>query len=270
MLSLELERVSNKRKISTSLNNVYAGTLASTLTGATGGAAWGIVRGYGPVGYSFLMGTNWLCLSLPFFVIRESVLQHRSKLNSAYGRENWRHRDSDDMLASLVGGAVVGSGLAYYTRNELLSTLDSGSFAVTGGGILCAGVFGVLQFGATKLRHARQEAGAARKQRELDVIAGNDDSQQQQSLGKLLKNPPPRDEIFDERGWDPLNDFTKYLRGRAVNTFDENFVSWASPVINALDLDYRNRLNAKIAILERQIASLNSQLEKVAEKEKQS
>ncbi|KAI9328520.1 hypothetical protein BDR26DRAFT_53024 [Obelidium mucronatum] len=238
---------SDSRSVWTSAKNIYVGTVALTGTGAGVGALWGIVKGQGPVGYSFLMGTNWLCLSLPFFVVREAVLHHRQRLNPVYGRLNWKHRDSDDMLASVVGGSVVGGGLAFYTR---------GSLAVVGGGIVFGTLSAIAQFGFTQFRHARQEAAY-----ELQ----NGEEQKASKKYMDFRNAPPREGTsFDDHGYDPLREFTQWAQKKIINKVGGVAVvdgGWVSPILNALDLEYRKRLNVKIDILERQISSLRTQLE---------
>ncbi|KAJ3280670.1 hypothetical protein HDU79_011447 [Rhizoclosmatium sp. JEL0117] len=233
------------RSLITSAKNIYVGTVGATASAAAVGGLWGIVAGQGPVGYAFLMGTNWLSLSLPFFVTREAILHQRQRLNPVYGRRNWRHRDGDEMLASTVAGSVVGGGLAYYTR---------GSLAVIGGGIMFGTLAAVGQYAATKFRHARQEAGYA-------IAKGEEKKEKRIDL----RNQPEREpESFDDHGYDPLREFTQYLRRKVLDRMGDVTVTnggWVSPMLNALDLDYRKRLNIKIEILERQVSSLKVQLE---------
>ncbi|KAJ3016481.1 UNVERIFIED_CONTAM: hypothetical protein HDU68_012183 [Siphonaria sp. JEL0065] len=209
------------------------------------------------------MGTNWLSLSLPFFglvcfayrfmltciwlvVVREAVLHHRQRLNPVYGKLNWKHRDSDEMLASITAGSVVGGSLAYYTR---------GSLAVIGGGIMFGTLSAVAQFAFTQFRHARQDAAYAIKKGE----------QTESSKTLDLRNPPAREvDSFDDHGYDPLREFTQWVQKTIINKVGGVAVvdgGWVSPMLNALDLDYRKRLNVKIEILERQVASLRTQLE---------
>ncbi|KAJ3069323.1 hypothetical protein HDU98_007634 [Podochytrium sp. JEL0797] len=236
---------SDPRSFVLSAKNIYVGTVGTTATGAAIGALWGIVKNQGPVGYSFMMGANWLSVSLPFCVVREAVLHHRHRLNPVYGRLNWRHRDADEMRASIVAGSVVGGGLAYYTR---------GSLAVIGGGIMFGTLSAVGQYAYTYFRHARQDA-AYKLQTQGDT-----------PTTKLmdLRNPKPREEeSFDDHGYDPLREFTQFVRRKVLDRMGDVTVvngGWVSPVVNALDLEYRKRLNVKIEILERQVGSLRAQL----------
>ncbi|KAJ3406373.1 hypothetical protein HDU80_011385 [Chytriomyces hyalinus] len=231
------------RSLVTSGKNIYVGTVGTTLSAMVVGSAWGVIAGQGAMGYSFAMGSNWLTLSLPFFAVREAVLQQRQHLNKVYNRVNFKHRDSDEMLASGIGGGVVGGGLARFVR---------GSWAVGGGAIIFGALAAVTQSAFTQVRHWRQEAG----HRML-----HDSEENAPGFAAVLRDHPIRegDLAFDDHGWDPLRELVTYMRGRFIRSVDA-VPSWASPFVNALDLDYRKRLNIKIEILERQVGALKLQL----------
>ncbi|KAI8617634.1 hypothetical protein BC830DRAFT_1166849 [Chytriomyces sp. MP71] len=233
------------RSWSDSAKNVYMAT-----TGAVAGAVLGVVAGQGPVGYSFGMGSNWLLVSLPFFAMREAIIRHRQSLNAIYSHRQpaFQHRDADEAFASTLSGSVIGGCLAHYTRGPL---------AVAGGAIMFGGLGLAGQSLFTFLRHKRQEA--AFRLKHAPTLQQNEEEPVSLKHNKIRSESDPH---FDDHGWDPLRDATEYLQKMVGNAFggEESVPAWASPMVNALDLEYRKRLNIKIDILERQCASLRYQL----------
>ncbi|KAJ3200618.1 hypothetical protein HDU67_001975, partial [Dinochytrium kinnereticum] len=65
---------------------------------------------------------------------------------------------------------------------------------------------------------------------------------------------------------DPIGALVGWVTGKVVERnreggYDLGANWWASPVLNAVDMEYRVRLNSKIEVLERQVERLTREVE---------
>lgn len=78
---------------------------------------------------------------------------------------------------------------------------------------------------------------------------------------------PNEDFTVQDRDLDPLKDFFNFGVAKINSWFgnSEEIPDWASPLVNALDIDYRKKLNLRILILNRQINELEEQKKQLKE-----
>lgn len=201
------------------------------------------------------MSTNYLFLSIPFYsigfltlAIRFASLNLLSVRNAKNGVADYTRRDYDDMYSSLIAGSILGSGAGFMQR---------GKWGILPGILGYGFIAGAGQAIYSKLRHFRQQV-ALRPEKESgftfrDVLEGKTGD----SFGEI----DPFQMLF---AWG------KRQLERVVT-----IPSWASPLVlilifnfqvNAVDLDYRHRLNYKISILEEQIENLANEVKELEAK----
>ncbi|KAJ1552103.1 hypothetical protein HK096_001344, partial [Nowakowskiella sp. JEL0078] len=202
--------------------------------------------------YSLGMMSNWSLIAFSFLSARELVLQARSYSNHRRNIPNWSVRDKDDLIASTFAGTLVGSVLAYKWR---------GPYAIPAG-ILAYGSLSIsAQYGVSSLRHWRQRQGQL-----LENEAANPSEKvitpfspdYWRSANQFRDNPN-----FDreESTLDPIKDLFLWSVSKMktlVNLEGDDVPAWASPFANALDLEYRHKLNLRIQVLERYVQQLET------------
>ncbi|KAJ3105904.1 hypothetical protein HDU96_008391 [Phlyctochytrium bullatum] len=227
-------------------------------------AAWG-----------FGMGANWALVSVPFFGFRECIMHYRHFANNRKGTNNLLARDKDELIASASSGALVGAGLGHIWRGPrgilpgilLYSTLASGA-----------------QLSFSTLRHWRLTQA---EQLELAAHSPTPTTPTDTPLTLLQRwktqlryttdaDPQPA----HAKEWDPIGWLAKWTTARiavalgqdpaalGVDSMGKGWSAedrlgaawWASPVLNAIDMEYRIRLNKKIEALERQVARLEEEV----------
>lgn len=145
-------------------------------------------------------------------------------------------RDWDEMASTLAAGSTVGMGIGYFWR---------GPKAIIPGILTYSLIAGFGQAVYTRLRHYRQTLALEHS------IAPPEEPFRFRELLKTKSMESNYGEI------DPIQMLMGWVRDTMASVVD--LPSWASPLVNALDLEYRNRLNYKIAFLEQQIGELSPQ-----------
>ncbi|KAJ3412977.1 hypothetical protein HDV05_008692 [Chytridiales sp. JEL 0842] len=234
-------------------------TAFATGIGAMSGAMIAPFRAQSSLAWGFSMGANWFTLSLPFFALREAIMHVNHSINNSRQIENWKLRDKDEFIASMGSGTVVGLGAGYIWR---------GPVAMPAGALMYGIVAGSLQLAVTAFRRQRQEWAYTYSQRAPPPPPSPSSSSLDPSNKGIYKHfPEPfhaeaRDPSQDA-GWDPVGEFVMYLRNK-FKAHVEVVPEWASPILNALDLEYRERLNIKIASLEGEVGNLRAELRSLA------
>ncbi|KAJ3103426.1 hypothetical protein HDU97_010172 [Phlyctochytrium planicorne] len=201
--------------------------------------------------------------------MREGVMHCRHYINHLYGHSNILRRDYDEMIATVTSGTIVGGGLGHIWRGP--RSIPMGMLVY---GLLAA----TSQYTYTTFRRWRLKQGF-----ELELASQLPPTPPKPSLLEQWKTMPrfrtsegyPTDKSQD---WDPVGALVKWVLG----SFSEKFIPkteqgdldlgasawWASPVLNAVDMEYRLRLNAQIEALEGQVSFLREKVElKLKEKD---
>jgi hypothetical protein len=201
-----------------------------------------------------MMGANYLTISLPFFTTRAALLAipYENKL---------KNKDRDQMLASVVSGATIGASLSYYTR---------GTYAIIPGLITYGLIASVGQFIYTYFRHQRLNKALHLHNSKLtpsDPITIPPPSPSVREIWQSYKFLSNEDFTVQDRDLDPLKDFFNYSVAKINSWFgdSEDIPDWASPLVNALDIDYRKKLNVRINILNGQVSELEEQKKQLKE-----
>ncbi|KAI9337901.1 hypothetical protein DFJ73DRAFT_798371 [Zopfochytrium polystomum] len=259
---------------------VFAGqaVVGSGVAGSTLGALLAVWKAQSPASWAFSMGANWVLLSVPFFTIREGVLHYRQRGHLQRGEDVLAFRDKDDMLGTLAAGAVVGGGLGRVARGRGYGLPGAMFYALLAGGI---------QMTSTVLRHWRLSAGARLRDTDDAILRAHGAAD-----GAGADARPPLDgyalDRIKKQAWadrylgfyrrpfdsasepalapatgqfDPVGAAVGWVRRRAVGAMAEvvdDVPAWLSPLVNALDMEYRVRLNEKTEKLERQVAALRA------------
>ncbi|KAI9203584.1 uncharacterized protein BJ171DRAFT_137034 [Polychytrium aggregatum] len=218
------------------------------LSGATLGAAMAAIRLQNVVSWSVVMGSKWAGLALPFFGIREGILRYRAHANESTNTPHLLVRDKDELISTATAGSIIGAGLGLLWR---------GPMAVIPGSVMYALLTASGQMGYTYLRHYRQRVGVDLLNQQLSPDSQAD------SKDDWYNKPFRSEPILDPQRstWDPIKDAYHHVRdliiGPVGHDSEYQVPSWASPLANALDMEYRNKLNSYIATLEFQIAEVS-------------
>jgi hypothetical protein len=88
------------------------------------------------------------------------------------------------------------------------------------------------------------------------------DALQSSNWASLEKMRPYGSSDPEPTNWDPIQDAFDWTKNRLVFLAWKGrpIPDWSSPLVNALDIEYRKRLNDKLDILERQIGKLKKDL----------
>lgn len=224
------------------MDDVAKNTLGTVGMGSFTGVAVAILKGYSVPATAFSMGLNWGMLALPFYTIRHGMMSYRRELNKSRNVENWVRRDADELLSSGIAGGVVGLAAGYIYK---------GKYGVSPGFFMFTGIAVCGQLVYTGLRHLRiyfalKDSTPAIATTSLKEKIHNQKFKPIQDIG-----------VQDTRASDPFrNVFERFIStiGQVVD-----FPEWASPLVNALDPDYRKRLNYRIRILQDEIEELEKQ-----------
>ncbi|KAJ3085219.1 hypothetical protein HK102_000205 [Quaeritorhiza haematococci] len=126
------------------------------------------------------------------------------------------------------------------------------------------------QFAYTFGRHWRQNVGLRyheeRQQQALSAATNAEEKpwwkhpfrEKARSLHDLDDGPNP----------DPFKDVVLWIRDKIADTVG-GLPDWASPLANALDLEYRQKLNVRLRILERQVTELRISVDALKKEEQQ-
>ncbi|KAJ3333505.1 hypothetical protein HDU76_007271 [Blyttiomyces sp. JEL0837] len=255
-----LPSLAEKRTLLASAEAIANYSLCSAGAGATVGALLAKFRGQSSVAWAFSMGSNWLLLSVPFFTVREGIMFYRHERNRITGRNNLVMRDKDEFIATTISGTLMGGFLGQVWRGP--RGIPAGM--LTYGFLASAG-----QVSFTLFRRLRQDAAlrnrAVVEQEKLAMSTSTMDETgtKKSSLPSWYTDPfrsdggaPPVESTLD-----PIQDAFLWLRGKLFGK--EEVPSWASPLANAFDLDYRIKLNNKVTSLEIQVEDLKLELSKL-------
>ncbi|KAI9096964.1 hypothetical protein DFS34DRAFT_129644 [Phlyctochytrium arcticum] len=227
---------------------IAQGSLAAGLTGASCGAILASYRGHSRAAWAFSMGTNWVVLTAPFLGIREVVLHYRLAKNAQEGINSYRTRNKDEMIASVAAGAFVGAGVGLVWRGPMAMIAGSLMYSA----LACGGQFSYLLARDWRLKRAVQE-----RMNTINPPPAVEPDKCAFSLSRIWDMEILREnagEVVEAAEIDPLGSLFIWARDK-VNQ-NVNVPEWASPLMNAWDIEYRKRLNARLEILEAQVADL--------------
>ncbi|KAJ3032604.1 Mitochondrial inner membrane protease atp23 [Rhizophlyctis rosea] len=160
-------------------------------------------------------------------------------------------RTKDEMIASSMAGAVVGGGLGYVWR---------GPYATPAGAVMYGLIAAIGQAGVSTWHHYRLnksfflESGGVEvekvpwytKLKQLNENAWLE-------VGRTEPDPAK------SKWWDPVNVFAVWVKEKVHEHYGEP-PEWATPYLNAFDVEYRKRLNIRAEILEGQVIKLQEQI----------
>ncbi len=242
--------------------------LTTTALAAGAGAVTGAFlagwRGKGSQGlaYSLAMATNWTLVAVPFATLRLGLLA---------GVDAWRSAQhpaptaplgtAGRLTISALAAGAVGGGLLGWWRGRAAAVVGGAVYALLG----ASGESALLLLADLRLRWAIRRLQA-------------------QAEG----GPPPPPSILDRAWWqrpadnrdqggfqppakplDPVQDLFLWVRSKFVDSPGAPGTpgqqapatpSWMSPLVNALDVPYRERLDARIAFVEGQCTLLEAEL----------
>nr|KAJ3414409.1 hypothetical protein HK105_001770 [Polyrhizophydium stewartii] len=239
--------------------------------GAAGGAVAGGIQGVSLSAAAFGMGINWLVMTTPFFVFRESTLQYRYWRNALGGVESLSRKDRDDMIATTTAGLATGAMAGYIWRQAGISWLRNvrleaavaemrkqSASAAASPSLHPDGSSNIVNNGVTKtpddaglynIRPAA-DAGLAAKTAWLQNRWRDVETED------LSMQSRPATE------WDPFGDLMQWILGGIRARLDLD-PKWSSPLFNAFDIDHRKTLNVKISILELQVRELRDEIGRI-------
>ncbi|KAJ3124502.1 hypothetical protein HK098_001113 [Nowakowskiella sp. JEL0407] len=194
------------------------------------------------------MAANWLVLSLPFFLSRESILAIAPF-----------HRDNNELLATTLSSSLLGSVLAYNWR---------GLPAVPAGLLVYSSLGFISQKSLISLRHWRQSIAlqlleqqqseaqqSTQKPSVLDSTYWSKNHQYQEARSLTDREEAELDPLKSLFDWSVSG--IKWL----LRLHPDNVPDWASPLANALDLEYRKLLNVRLRVLEADVQELENRIE---------
>lgn len=211
--------------------------------------------------HGFQMGSNWFLVSTVFFTTRESILTFRDRFLSNNDDPVKRivSRDWNEMIASAGSGAFVGGITGWIWR---------GPMAIPAGVIMYAGITSTGQFIYSSARWYRmKEAWKIHQQQQHQQLF-------QPYESSLPPTPAPHKESYWRRtaafrqdhnkdpkeASDPIKFVFDFIISQVRYHLD-GLPEWASPLANAIDVEYRKRLNVRIRILEDQIEELQEKVQ---------
>ncbi|KAJ3194911.1 hypothetical protein HK101_001583 [Irineochytrium annulatum] len=169
-------------------------------------------------------------------------MHYRHYVNNKRGVPNLLMRDKDELIASAISGTLVG-----------------GSFGGSAGIPAYALVYGVgcaaAQWSYTLLRHWRLRAAMQQRDDELNKRPRPQTMMEWwrsvDRFGHVDKQP-------QGYTYDPVGEVLGWIRSRVMANFD--VPAYLSPLVNAVDVEYRVRLNTKADILKVQIENLEAEI----------
>ena len=181
--------------------------------------------------------------------LRCGMLAYRNSINHGQGIDSFKRRDKDELLSSIFAGGIVGSSAGYIYK---------GRFGVMPGLFMFSGIAATGQIIYSFLRHARIQY-ALKEQGISDHKSSRFSIVDHIKNGSRFKNILDNEEIVPEKyDWDPVRDGFEALVSIIGSLID--IPEWASPLVNALDSDYRKKLNYQIRILEDEISQLQKRV----------
>jgi hypothetical protein len=186
------------------------------------------------------MASTWTLAAIPFFSIRQLILYSKPIPQSLH------QSDKNNMTASAISGAFLGIGTGYYWSR-------GNKYALIPAACVQSVLAIIAQTVATSITHKR--IAIAIKKLENPQEPDNK-VHWKNNLTRLPngKDLPDR----SQSDMDPMKHLIESFRNVFINTF---FPDSPSYVIHATDLEYRRKLNLKIAILSDQIQELKEELE---------
>ncbi|KAJ3007543.1 hypothetical protein HKX48_009060 [Thoreauomyces humboldtii] len=195
------------------------------------------------------MGANWMVVAAPFFGMREGLLHYRYAENASKGLDSFRTRNKDELIASIVSGAVVGAALGALWRGPKAMIAGSLMYAT----ISCGGQALFLTARQWRLREGL-------KQRAQDV--SGQPVPRPWSMARFweqeIQRPNSHLPVEKAKEFDPLGDLFLWTRDRINENVD--LPDWMSPMLNAWDIEYRKRLSIRLGILEVQVGDLKTEV----------
>lgn len=185
------------------------------------------------------MASTWSIAAIPFFSMRQLILYSKPAPQSLH------QSDKDNMIASAISGAFLGLGTGYYwSRGNKYALIPAACVQ----SILAI----IGQTVVTSITHKRIDIAVKKLEntQELDKSTNWKKNLTRVSNGKDLPDRSQSD-------IDPMKYLIESFKDVFIGTF---FPDSPSYVIHATDLEYRRKLNLKIALLTDQIHDLKEEL----------
>ncbi|TPX41881.1 hypothetical protein SeMB42_g05369 [Synchytrium endobioticum] len=239
---------------------IYSSTASAI--GASLGALYGEVKGLSRLSYAFNMGANWMIVGLPFFSLRELVLVYSKEVKARQGCSPWHRLGRDEFIASTLSGSLVGTKLGHMWR---------GWKAVPAGIIVYGGLAGIAQLTITSVRRWKQDTAYMEWKKAVGLIIDSPvhtvDNATRARWWKNQENfyrKRDQDDVVvppSNYYWDPVKDGLDWVSNK-INQH-VTLPEWASPMANALDIEYRKKLNMQIQALEAQVTVLRKRVDEL-------
>ncbi|KAI9015016.1 hypothetical protein BC832DRAFT_547115 [Gaertneriomyces semiglobifer] len=231
---------------------VIESTTIAGLTGASLGSLLAAARGQSKPAYAFSMGANWVVVSAPFFAIREGVLHYRYAQNMKNGLDSFKFRDKDDLIASISSGAIVGAGLGFVWRGPRAIIAGSLMYAA----LACGGqaIYSLMHHYRIKSALQQRLQGPEQETATVDPHKWSLTGFWKMDIVKPDRGAPPA----PAADFDPIGSLFKWTRDKINDSVD--LPDWASPLMNAWDMEYRKKLNVRLDILTAHVAELEENI----------
>ncbi|KAJ3300070.1 hypothetical protein HK104_004792 [Borealophlyctis nickersoniae] len=188
------------------------------------------------------MMMNWGMISFPYFTIREGLLWQTYNSNNKRGLSNFKYRRYEESVASALSGAITGTGLVWFARG----------FKYAMPGFFMGGTIGFLGQQAVRIFNQwRVQKSIEHDEMDAGVRPLPEPKWAQPRM------PPMRDMSKPVGHRDPFAELVLSLRDRVKKLRDDKpWPEWASPLVNAYDVEYRKNLNIRKEVLEYQVKEL--------------
>lgn len=196
------------------------------------------------------MGTNWLALSLPFFTTREITLKTLAFIVNPDEKQKYILRDRFDLISTISGAIVTGSFSGNHIRGRSGILPSMFVFSVLGAG---------LQTIVTFARHKRLEMALIEHNR-INQPVQNARENNHQTLSEVFATRMDMGNSISQTE-DPVRALFSNAKSYIESKVD--VPEWASPLVNAVDINHRRTLNFRIEMLQDQINVLKKDIEKL-------
>lgn len=219
----------------TPLPNIFYTTAATALASTICAASYAHIKGLNIPATAVHQASNTLLVALPFLTIRETILHFKPKTSV----------NRDHAIASTASGMAVGAWIGWLWR---------GRWAIVAGMGIYGGIAATGQFILSAARNYRYTLINSRLEKGYYYEA----RKERATIMSLMRDPfVENSEMKVDEADDPVKEVFQWFVRQLEDTFGR-FPERASPFVNALDLEYRMRLNRRIELLERQIKELRN------------
>ncbi|KAI8916023.1 hypothetical protein EDD86DRAFT_9583 [Gorgonomyces haynaldii] len=150
----------------------------------------------------------------------------------------WKTRDKNLMWASSISGSVVGSCVGLIWRGPL---------AIVPGALLYGLLGGFGQASANWLHYWRIS----------NALVTTEDKMTMRELFRTPFTPEQREQPV----YDPIGDAAKWIQTKLTKTIDTPV--WASPLVHAVDMQHRKKINYQIILLQDQVRDLMEEIKQL-------